>query len=107
MFSLAVLSTMLAIATKLVLRVAGAFWTTTTLSLLTGVTLSDGMTTIALQQGGVGLLLTALIVTTPPMVANFFGGAIGSAAAFSAMGQGRGDSIFQSRYEPELCRLSV
>lgn len=91
MFSLAVLSTMLAIATKLVLGVAGAFWTTTTLSLLTGVTLSDGMTTIALQQGGVGLLLTALIVTTPPMAANFFGGAIGSAAAFSAMGQGRGD----------------
>ena len=91
MFSLAVLSAMLAIATKLVLGVAGAFWTTTTLSLLTGVALNDGMTTIALQQGGVGLLLTALIVTTPPMAANFFGGAIGSASSFSAMGQGRGD----------------
>ncbi len=91
MFSLAVLSAMLAIATKLVLGVAGAFWTTTTLSALTGLSLSDGMTTIALQQGGVGLLLTVLIVTTPPMAAQFFNGAIGSATAFSQLGQGRGD----------------
>lgn len=91
MFSLAVLSAMIAISTKLVLGVAGAFWTTTTLSALTGVSLSDGMTTIALQQGGVGLLLTVLIVTTPPMAAQFFNGAIGSASAFSQVGQGRGD----------------
>ena len=91
MFSLAVLSAMIAISTKLVLGVAGAFWTTTTLSALTGVSLSNGMTTIALQQGGVGLLLTVLIVSTPPMAAQFFNGAIGSASAFSQVGQGRGD----------------
>jgi type IV secretion system protein VirB6 len=91
MFSLAVLSAMIAIATKLVLGVAGAFWTTTTLSALTGLSLDNGMTTIALQQGGVGLLLTALIVTTPPMAANFFNGAIGSASYFSALGPGVGD----------------
>ena len=91
MFSLAVLSAMIAIATKLVLGVAAAFWTTTTLSALTGISLSDGMTTIALQQGGVGLLLTVLIVTTPPMAAQFFNGAIGTATAFSQLGQGRGD----------------
>jgi type IV secretion system protein VirB6 len=91
MFSMAVLSAMIAIATKLVLGVAGAFWTTTTLSALTGISLTDGMTTIALQQGGVGLLLTVLIVTTPPMAAQFFNGAVGSASAFSQMGQGRGD----------------
>jgi type IV secretion system protein VirB6 len=91
MFSMAVLSAMLAIATKLVLGVAGAFWTTTTLSALTGLSLDNGMTTIALQQGGVGLLLTALIVTTPPMAANFFNGAIGSASYFSALGTGSGD----------------
>ncbi len=91
MFSLAVLSAMIAISTKLVLGVAGAFWTTTTLSALTGISLTNGMTTIALQQGGVGLLLTVLIVTTPPMAAQFFNGAIGSASAFSQVGQGRGD----------------
>ena len=59
-----------------VLGVAVGFWTMTTLSALTGVSLSDGMTTIALQQGGVGLLLTVLIVTTPPMAAQFFNGSI-------------------------------
>ena len=91
MFSMAVLSAMVAIATKLVLGVAAAFWTTTTLSALTGLSLDNGMTTIALQQGGVGLLLTALIVTTPPMAANFFNGAIGSASYFSALGPGSGD----------------
>lgn len=84
MFSLAVLAAMLSISMKLVLGVAGAFWTTTTLGALTGLSLNDGMTTIALQQGGVGLLLTVLIVTTPPMAAQFFNGAIGQAVSFSA-----------------------
>lgn len=91
MFSLAVLSAMIAISTKLVLGVAGAFWTTQTLSALTGLSLDNGMTTIALQQGGVGLLLTALIVTTPPMAANFFNGAIGTATPNSVLGPGAGD----------------
>jgi type IV secretion system protein VirB6 len=86
MFSMAVLSAMLAIATKLVLGVAGAFWATTTLSFLTGASLNQGMTTIALQQGGVGLLLTVLIVSTPPMAANFFNGAVGGFNAFSQVG---------------------
>jgi type IV secretion system protein VirB6 len=87
MFSLAVLSAMVSIATKLVLGVAIAFWTTTTLGALTGLTLNDGMSAIALQQGGVGLLLTVLIVTTPPMAAQFFNGAIGSAATYSVFSQ--------------------
>lgn len=88
MFSMAVLSAMIAIATKLVFAVAGAFWASTTLGALTGMSLQDGMTTVALQQGGVGLLMTVLIVTTPPMAANFFNGAIGSAAYYSAFQQG-------------------
>jgi type IV secretion system protein VirB6 len=87
MFSLAVLSAMVSIATKLVLGVAIAFWTTTTLGALTGLTLNDGMSAIALQQGGVGLLLTLLIMTTPPMAAQFFNGAIGTAQAYSAFSQ--------------------
>ena len=86
MFSLAVLSAMVSIATKLVLGVAIAFWTTTTLGALTGLELNDGMSAIALQQGGVGMLLTLLILTVPPMAAQFFNGAIGSAAAYTAFG---------------------
>jgi type IV secretion system protein VirB6 len=87
MFSLAVLSAMLAIATKLVLGVAASFWAlsaVTALAQLSPFALKDGMTTLALQQGGVGLLLTVLLVTTPPMAAQFFNSAIGQAATFSA-----------------------
>jgi type IV secretion system protein VirB6 len=58
-----------------VVRVAAAFWTT---ALVQGVhlkeSMSDGMTSQAMQQGGMGLILTALILTTPPMAAMFFQG---------------------------------
>lgn len=87
MFSLAVLSAMIAIATKVVLAVAGAFWVSTTLGALTGLSLNQGMNTIALQQGGVGLLLTVLIISTPPMAANFFNGAVGGFSPFAQVGQ--------------------
>lgn len=87
MFSMAVLSAMIAIATKLVLAVAGAFWISTTLGALTGLSLNQGMNTIALQQGGVGLLLTVLIISTPPMAANFFNGAVGGFSPFAQVGQ--------------------
>ncbi|MFZ5637171.1 MAG: type IV secretion system protein [Pseudomonadota bacterium] len=86
MFSMAVLSAMIAIATKVVLAVAGAFWVSTTLGALTGLSLNQGMNTIALQQGGVGLLLTVLIISTPPMAANFFNGAVGYFSPSSAVG---------------------
>jgi len=33
---------------------------------------SDGMTSQAMQQGGMGLILTTLILTAPPMAAMFF-----------------------------------
>jgi type IV secretion system protein VirB6 len=86
LFSMAVLSVMVAIATKVVLAVAGAFWVSTTLGALTGLSLNQGMSTIALQQGGVGLLLTVLIITTPPMAANFFNGAVGGFSAYAQVG---------------------
>ena len=86
MFSMAVLAAMIAIATKLILGVAGAFWTLQTLSLLTPFDLKSAMTTIALQQGGVGLLLTVLIVSTPPMAANFFNGTIGGFLSSAQVG---------------------
>ncbi len=78
MFSLAVLAAMIAIATDLVLSVAGAFWTSALLGSLLGSNFTTGMTSMAMQQGGIGLLLTVLLISTPPMVANFFQGTLGS-----------------------------
>ncbi|MCE4360732.1 hypothetical protein LYZ92_21415, partial [Xanthomonas hortorum pv. taraxaci] len=42
---------------------------------------------MALQQGGLGLVLTTLIITAPPMAAAFFQGTLGQFTAYSALGQ--------------------
>lgn len=77
MFSMAVLAAMVAIATKTVLAVAEAFWAASLAGSLLGFGNSQGMRSIALQQGGIGLLLTVILISTPPMVANFFQGVLG------------------------------
>lgn len=83
MFSLAVLSVMVAIALKMVLAVAAAFW----VGRFTGSS-TEGINSMALQQGGLGMILTTLIITAPPMAAAFFNGVLANFAAYSAMGFG-------------------
>lgn len=83
MFSLAVLSVMVAIALKMVLAVAAAFW----VGKFTGAS-SEGVNSMALQQGGLGMILTTLIITAPPMAAAFFQGVLANFTAYSAMGIG-------------------
>ena len=79
MFSLALLSVMVAIALKMVLAVAAAFW----VGRFTGAT-TEGINSMALQQGGLGLILTVLIVTAPPMAAAFFQGMLGAFTPYTA-----------------------
>ena len=43
----------------------------------------EGLIMHAMQQGGIGLLLTVLIITVPPAAAMFFQGTVGSFAHFS------------------------
>ncbi|MBH1513954.1 type IV secretion system protein [Stenotrophomonas maltophilia] len=87
MFSMAVLSAMVSIALDMVIRVSSSFWATALLNrfLLDGAS-SDGMTSQAMQQGGMGLILTTLIPTAPPMAAMFFQGTLGSFMAYSQIG---------------------
>ncbi|MCC8535496.1 hypothetical protein LN474_00460, partial [Xanthomonas codiaei] len=47
----------------------------------------EGISSMALQQGGLGLVLTTLIITAPPMAAAFFQGTLGQFTAYSALGQ--------------------
>jgi len=47
-------------------------------------------TSMALQQGGMGLILTTLILTAPPMAAMFFQGTLGSFMAYSQIGGSAG-----------------
>ncbi len=87
MFSMAVLSVMVGYALGIVIAVSKAFWVDT---LVTGLLLGgDGGTSYssqAMQQGGLGLILTVLIVSAPPMAAMFFQGTLGSFIAHSQVG---------------------
>jgi type IV secretion system protein VirB6 len=85
MFSLAVLSVMVALALDVVTAVAASFWVN---SFLGGS--SEGVNSRAMQQGGLGLILTMLIISAPPMAAAFFQGTLGNFTAFSQFGGGAG-----------------
>ncbi|WP_049422457.1 type IV secretion system protein [Stenotrophomonas maltophilia] len=87
MFSMAVLAAMVSIALDMVIRVSASFWVTALVNKfpLMGAS-SDGMTSQAMQQGGMGLILTTLILTAPPMAAMFFQGTLGSFMAYSQIG---------------------
>ena len=88
MFSMAVLAAMVSIALDMVIRVSASFWTTALVNkYLLGLS-NDGMTSQAMQQGGMGLILTTLILTAPPMAAMFFQGTLGSFMAYSQIGGG-------------------
>lgn len=81
MFSLAVLSVMVTLALDMVLAVAAAFWTTDALELG-----SEGLLSLSMQQGGMGLVLTMLIISAPPMAAMFFQGTLGHFSSHNAFG---------------------
>src|SRR3546814_19048125 len=77
----------------MVLAVAAAFW----VGKFTGAT-TEGLNSMALQQGALGLILTVLIVTAPPMAASFFQvmlGAFTPSTSFISAGGARA-----SRAEP-------
>jgi len=78
MFSLALLSVMVTLATDMVIAVAASFWT----SALLGAG-PDGINSLALQQGGMGVVLSMLIMSAPPMAAMFFSGTLGNFVPYS------------------------
>jgi len=91
-FSLAVLSVMIGIATNMVYLVTAAFaakYATLQALQAAGITdasASEGINSMAMQQGGLGLILSALIVSAPPMAAAFFQGMLGQFQSFSSFG---------------------
>ena len=89
-FSMAVLAFVSSLVLQLSLRVAAALWTATTINTITGNT-AEGFSTQALEQGGLGLLMTVLIISVPPLAAMFFQGTVGAFYFNSAFGQGGGN----------------
>ncbi|WP_343238821.1 conjugal transfer protein TrbL [Stenotrophomonas sp. yr243] len=80
---------MTGIALDMVLRVSKAFWLESIgAKLILGPAFENGLSSQAMQQGGMGLILTTLILTAPPMAAVFFQGTLGTFMAYSQIGGG-------------------
>jgi type IV secretion system protein VirB6 len=82
-FSMALLSVVCSIVLDLTVKIAEATWGAKIVNKILG-TDTEGLSNLAMQQGGMGLLLTALIVSVPPMAAMFFQGTLGSFLTYSA-----------------------
>ncbi|MCD9030014.1 type IV secretion system protein [Luteimonas sp. BDR2-5] len=96
MFAMGVLAVMVSIATEVVAISATAMVAAYTLSSM-GVSempgFGGGLNSAAVQQGGVGLIMSVLMVMAPPMAAMFFNGTLGQFAANSSFGNvGRNSS---------------
>lgn len=112
MFSMAVLSFMVSVATKVVavsaaLMIAAYYAASNPGSPVTGVMgafgFGQGISSAAVQQGGVGLLMSVLMVMSPPMAAMFFNGTLGSFAANSSFGNlGRNSTGQQSDFKQDF-----
>lgn len=87
LFSIAVLCVVSSIVLKLTVNVAAALWSASVINAITDQG-AEGFSSQALQQGGIGLLLTVLIISVPPLAAAFFQGTVGQFMHFSAFGGG-------------------
>lgn len=67
LFSMAVLAAMVSISLDVVWRVAEKMWKDAIIGSLLGSNFTDGISSVAMQQGGLGLILSTLILGTPPM----------------------------------------
>jgi type IV secretion system protein VirB6 len=86
-FSMAALAFVSSLVLQLSARVAAALWSASIINTITGQG-AEGFSTQALEQGGIGLLLTVLIISVPPMAAMFFQGTLGSFMPYAAVGAG-------------------
>lgn len=99
MFSIAMLCVVTSIVLGLTERVAAAMWTSSVINGITGMQ-AEGFSSQALQQGGIGLLMTVLIISVPPMTARFFGDTVGSFFAYSQVAGGGGGRMGQQGQAP-------
>ena len=76
---------MLAIMSSLAMKMVGALAASVIAADFLGASTS-GFTQVAMQQGGLGLILSTLLITVPPMAGNFFSGALGNFVPQSAIG---------------------
>ncbi|PPU32852.1 Type IV secretion system protein virB6 [Xanthomonas arboricola] len=82
LFSMAMLSVVTAMVLKFTAKVAAAYWAVKFIKFGD----AEGLSSQALQQGGIGLIMTMLIVTVPTIAAALWQGNMGTFMAYSAFG---------------------
>ncbi|GGK01431.1 type IV secretion system protein [Luteimonas terricola] len=87
LFSLALLTVMVTLAMDMLIAVGLAFWVADLVG-LPGT--QESLSSMAMQQGGMGIILTMLIVSAPPMAAMFFNGVLGQFSPYNAVGVATG-----------------
>ncbi len=104
MFSMGVLAFMVSLATKLVAISAAAMIAAYIAnSTGDGNGYGAGLSSSAIQQGGIGLLMSVLMVMTPPMAAMFFNGTLGQFVANSSFGNvGRNSTGQKSDFKQDF-----
>jgi len=108
LFSLAVLSVMITFAMQMLTAITAAYIAQYVASMATNGALStDGLNSMALQQGGIGLILTTLIISAPPMAAAFFQGTLGQFQSYSPFGMvGRESAVSAAQQQTALGQSS-
>ena len=109
MFSMAVLALMVSLATKRVAMSTAATLVAYAASsgMSGGLGFGGGLNSAAIQQGGIGLLMSVLMVMTPPIAAMFFNGTLGQFAANSSFGNlGRNSTGQISDYKQDYVRTN-
>lgn len=87
LFSLAMLNVVTSMVLELSYGVASGVWISSAIEQFT-MGNTEGLLHISMEQGGIGMLLTLLIVTVPPMTAQFFQGTLGTFLTYTAVNGG-------------------
>lgn len=84
LFSMAMLSFVSNLILDLMIRVSATMWLAKLVN-IPGMS-TEGISSQAMQQGGLGIVLTMLILSVPPVAAHFFQGQVGNFMHYSAFG---------------------
>lgn len=100
LFSMAMLSVVVSMTMELMVKVAVSLWVAKAANIMG--TATEGLSTQAMQQGGIGLLMSTVIVIVPPAAAVFFQGTAASFNYNTAFGspQKGGDNSQQAVNPP-------
>ncbi|MGV7192662.1 type IV secretion system protein [Xanthomonas axonopodis] len=80
LFSMSMLSVVTAMVLKFTAKVAAAYWAVKFIPLVS----AEGLSSQALQQGGIGLIMTMLIITVPTIAAALWQGNMGTFLTYTA-----------------------